>query len=77
MWTHFRLAPNLVVAEAWREVIEDQGVPCQIWPLDPAHETGPEASERMLRLLGVVFTPYQVVVPNDRVHVAGLVVQHA
>ena len=64
MWTHLRLADDLVVAEAWREVIEDQGVPCQIWPLD-------------LKMRGAFFTTYQVVVPNDRVHVAGLVVQHA
>ena len=66
MWTHLRLAPDLIVAEAWREVIEDQGVPCQIWPLDDP-----------IRLRGVVFTTYQVVVPNDRVHVAELVLQHA
>jgi hypothetical protein len=64
MWTHLRLADDLVVAEAWREVIEDQGVPCQIWPLD-------------LKMRGAFFTIYQVLVPNDRVHVAGLVVQHA
>ena len=64
MWTHFRLAPDLITAEAWRELIEDQGVPCQIWPLD-------------LKMRGSVFTPYQVVVPNDRVHVAGLSVQHS
>lgn len=63
MWTHLRLAADLIVAEAWKEVIEDQGVPCQVWPLDPD-------------LRGVVFTTYQVVVPNDRVHVAGLIVQH-
>ncbi|TAK25556.1 MAG: hypothetical protein EPO26_04100 [Chloroflexota bacterium] len=64
MWTHLRLAADLIIAEAWKEVIEDQGVPCQVWPLD-------------LGLRGVVFTTYQVVVPNDRVHVAGLIVQHA
>jgi hypothetical protein len=53
-----------VVAEAWRVVVEDLGVPCQIWPLDP-------------KMRGAMFTTYQVVVPNDRVHVAALVVQHA
>lgn len=63
MWTHLRLADDLIVAEAWREVIEDQGVPCQIWPLD-------------LTMRGATFTAYQVVVPNDRVHVAALVIQH-
>jgi hypothetical protein len=64
MWTHLRLAPDLIVATAWRELIQDQGVPCQIWPLD--------MSKR-----GVVHTTYQVVVPNDRVHVAALSVQHS
>ncbi|MBM4417851.1 MAG: hypothetical protein FJ033_06005 [Chloroflexi bacterium] len=64
MWTHLRLADDLIVAEAWKEVIEDQGIPCQVWPL---------ASDQR----GIVFTRYQIVVPNDRVHVATLVVQHA
>lgn len=64
MWTHLRLAPNLIIAEAWHELIQDQGVPCQIWPLD-------------MKMRGATFTPYQVVVPNDRVHVAMLSVQHS
>lgn len=63
MWTHLRLAGDAIVAEAWREVIEDQGVPCQIWPLD-------------MSMRGAAFTTYQVVVPNDRVHVAALIIQH-
>jgi hypothetical protein len=63
MWTHLRLADDAIVAEAWREVIEDQGVPCQIWPLD-------------MTMRGAAFTTYQVVVPNDRVHVAALIIQH-
>ena len=63
MWTHLRLASDALVAEAWRELIEDQGVPCQVWPLDA-------------RMRGAVFTTYQVVVPNDRVHVADLIIQH-
>ena len=64
MWTHLRLAPNLIIAEAWLELIQDQGVPCQIWPLD-------------MKMRGATFTTYQVVVPNDRVHVAMLSVQHS
>jgi hypothetical protein len=63
MWTHLRLAGDAIVAEAWREVIEEQGVPCQIWPLD-------------MSMRGAAFTTYQVVVPNDRVHVAALIIQH-
>src|SRR5207247_683624 len=64
MWTHFRLAPDLITAQAWRELIEDQGVPCQVWPLD-------------LKQRGVVFTMYQVLVPNDRARLVGLPVQVA
>jgi len=63
VWAEIKRARNLIVAEAWREVFENQGIPCKIWPLDS-------------RSHGVALASYQVLVPNDRLHVADLVISH-
>jgi len=63
VWAEIKVARDLWIAEAWRELFEDQGIPCQIWPLDS-------------RSHGVALASYQVLVPNDRLHVADLVVSH-
>lgn len=63
MWAEIRVARNLWVAEAWREVFENQGIPSIVWPLDS-------------RSHGSALSGYQVLVPNDRVHVADLVLSH-
>jgi hypothetical protein len=63
MWVEIRKARNLVVAETWRELFENQGVPCKLWPIDSESH-------------GVAFTTYQILVPNDRVRVARMVVDH-
>ena len=47
------------------------------WESELRRPFGPGAFGENLSLRGVVFTPYQVVAPNDRVHVAGLSVQHS
>ncbi len=63
MWAEIKVARDVWIAEAWRELLENQGIPCLIWPLDSVSH-------------GVALTVYQVVVPNDRVHVADLVLSH-
>jgi hypothetical protein len=63
MWAEIKVARNLWVAQAWRELFENQGIPCQLWPLDS-------------RSHGVALAKYQVLVPNDRIHVAELVLNH-
>ncbi len=63
MWAEIKVARDIWIAESWRELFENQGIPCQIWPLDS-------------RSHGAVFAEYQVLVPNDRLHVADLVLSH-
>lgn len=63
MWAEIKVARTIWIAEAWQELFEDQGIPCKIWPMDS-------------RSHGVALTTYQVLVPNDRVHVAELVLSH-
>lgn len=63
VWAEIKVARDIWIAEAWRELFENQGIPCQIWPLDSKSH-------------GVALTAYQVLVPNDRLHVADLVLSH-
>jgi hypothetical protein len=63
VWSEIKVARDIWIAEAWKELFENQGIPCQIWPMDS-------------RSHGVALTAYQVLVPNDRVHVADLVLSH-
>src|SRR5438128_2070119 len=34
MWAEIKVARDVWIAEAWRELLENQGIPCLIWPLD-------------------------------------------
>ncbi len=63
MWAQIRVARNLLVAETWRELLENQGIPSKIWPLDGQSH-------------GASLADYQVLVPNDRLRVAEMVVKH-
>ncbi len=58
MWVDFKKAPNLVIAEMWKELLEGEGLPTQILP-----EGGDILSwgERV---------PYRIMVPRGREHVA-------
>lgn len=63
MWVQIRMVRTLPVARAWRELLENQGIPCQLWPADG-------------RSHGLPLAEYQVLVPNDRLHVADVVISH-
>jgi hypothetical protein len=56
VWTEIKKAPNLMVAEMWKEYFETEGIPTQILPV-----TG-EAPHRE-------FVEYRVLVPDDKKHV--------
>ena len=32
MWTEIRIAPNLIIAEMWKELFEAEGIPTRILP---------------------------------------------
>jgi hypothetical protein len=55
MWTVVKTAPNLMLAEMWKEFFEGEGIPTQILPV-----TG-EAPGREL-------VAYRVLVPEDKRH---------
>lgn len=57
MWVQVKATSNLIVAEAWKELLEDAGIPCRLWWNDP-------------RSRDDVSAPCQVMVPNSRVHIA-------
>ena len=57
MWVDYREAPNLVVAEMWKNVLEGERLPTKILPEGDITTWG----ERV---------PFRVMVPRGREHVA-------
>lgn len=57
MWVDFMKAPNLMVAEMWKEIIEAEGLPVRLLPEGNILHWG----ERV---------PYRIMVPRGREHVA-------
>jgi hypothetical protein len=57
MWVEYRTAPNLVMAEMWKDVLEGDGLPTKILPVGDIMEWG----ERV---------PFKIYVPKGREHVA-------
>lgn len=55
IWVKIKSAPNLMIAEMWKELFEGEGIPTHILP-DPS---SPEVGE---------FGTYQVLVPKDKEH---------
>ena len=58
MWVEVKKAPNLMMAEMWKEFFEGEGVPTRILPA-----TGDITD------IGDEFVAYQVLVPNDKTHI--------
>lgn len=57
MWVEYKTAPNLMIAEMWKDVLESDGLPTKILPLGDILTWG----ERV---------PFKVYVPKGREHVA-------
>lgn len=57
MWVKIKTTSNLIVGEAWKELFEDAGVPCQLRWDDPRFREDANA-------------PCDVMVPTSRYHVA-------
>jgi len=53
MWTEIKVAPNLVIAEMWKEFFEAEGIPTRLLP--QGHEVGDRV-------------PYRVLVPELKKH---------
>ena len=56
MWVEVKKAPNLMMAEMWKELFEGEGIPTRILPVSG------EAPGREL-------TTYRVLVPEDKKHI--------
>lgn len=66
MWVEVRKAPNLIMAEMWRMLLESEGVPTRILP----HRDGVSLKlEKDNQVENLEFIPYRVLVPHFRVHV--------
>ncbi|MBM3925913.1 MAG: hypothetical protein FJ320_08000 [SAR202 cluster bacterium] len=62
MWVDFMKAPNLMVAEMWKEVIEAEGLPVRLLPEGDIRDW----SER---------STFRIMVPRGREHVAEEIVR--
>ena len=56
MWVEIKKAPNLMLAEMWKELFEGEGVPARIMP-EKGLPIGQEVAD------------YRVLVPNDKKHI--------
>ena len=58
MWTDYIQAPNLMMAEMWKDLLEGEGLPTRVAPAGPTIEGWGEEQ------------PFRVMVPEGRQHVA-------
>ncbi len=56
MWVEIKKAPNLMLAEMWKDLFEGEGIPTRLMP------------EQGLPI-GQEFTSYRILVPEDKQHV--------
>ncbi|MCE2464611.1 MAG: hypothetical protein J4G01_00795 [Dehalococcoidia bacterium] len=57
MWTEFKRVSNLMTAEMWKEVLEGEGLPTRILPEGDILDWADR-------------TPFRIMVPKGREHVA-------
>ena len=62
MWVDYKKAPNLMLAEMWKEALEAEGLPVRLLPENGILDHG-ESS------------PYRVMVPRGREHVADEIIR--
>jgi hypothetical protein len=56
MWIEVKKAPNLMLAEMWKELFEGEGIPTRLMP-----ETGLPIGQELVK--------YRVLIPEDKKHV--------
>ena len=62
MWVEIKKAPNLMMAEMWKEFFEGEGIPTRIMP-ESGLPIGQEAAT------------YRILVPQDKEHVTSEVLR--
>ena len=56
MWVEVKKAPNLMLAEMWKEYFEGEGIPTRLMPISGLP-------------IGQELTGYSILVPKDKEHV--------
>jgi hypothetical protein len=56
MWVEIKKAPNLMLAEMWKELFEGEGVPTRIMPVSGLP-------------IGQELVEYRILVPQDKKHI--------
>jgi hypothetical protein len=56
MWVEIKKAPNLMLAEMWKELFEAEGVPTRLMPEDGLP-------------IGQELATYRVLIPDDKKHI--------
>ena len=66
MWVEIKKAPNLMIAEMWKEFFEGEGIPTRIMP-----ESGSDSGLP----IGQEAATYRILVPQDKEHVTSEVLR--
>ena len=56
MWVEIKKAPNLMIAEMWKELFEGEGIPTRILPASG-------------KPMGQELAVYRILVPEDKQHI--------
>jgi hypothetical protein len=64
MWVQIRTAPNLIIAEMWKEFFEGEGIPTRLL-VDPNSPTTGESAT------------YRVLIPEEKGHVVEEILRKA
>ena len=57
MWVEYKKAPNLAIAEMWKQLLEGEGLPTRLLPEGDIRDWGEQAA-------------FRIMVPRGREHVA-------
>ena len=57
MWVEYKKAPNLIIAEMWKQILEGEGLPTRLLPEGDIQAWGEQVA-------------FRIMVPRGREHVA-------
>ena len=57
MWVEYKKAPNLIIAEMWKQILEGEGLPTRLLPEGDIRDWGEQVA-------------FRIMVPRGREHVA-------
>lgn len=57
MWVEYKKAPNLIIAEMWKQLLEGEGLPTRLLPEGDIQDWGEQVA-------------FRIMVPRGREHVA-------